>query len=259
MMMRRKTQAGRVPIRAEQDIERMRRAGHVVAMVLKKIGGAIRPGITTREIDGIAEQTIRLMEAQPAFLGYRGYPATACVSINDEVVHGIPGSRVLREGDIVSIDLGAIVEGWYGDAAYTFPVGTVSELAERLMQAGKESLAAGINAAQAGKHIRDIGIAVQQVALANGFTVVRDLCGHGIGQRLHEEPQVPNYPTVGGNVELRPGMTLAIEPMINAGRAEVKLEPDQWTFVTADGTLSVHYEHTVLIREEGPEILTSLK
>ena len=258
-MVRRKPAAPSVPLKSEQDIEYMRRAGRIVAMALSKLGAALHPGISTGELDAVAESTIRGFGAIPAFLNYRGYPATACISINNEVVHGIPGPRTVKTGDLVSFDMGAIVEGWYADAAYTYAVGEVGDLAQRLMDAGQGALQAGIAAARAGNRIRDIGTAVQQYVVARGFTVVRDLCGHGIGRRLHEEPQVPNYPARGGKLILRPGMTLAIEPMINAGQADVRMLDDGWTFVTVDGSLSVHYEHTVLIRADGPEILTMLR
>ena len=259
-MISRKRPARQIPIKSEQDIEYMRRAGRVVAMTLHKVGAAVCPGVTTAELDAIAEQTIRVMDAKPAFLGYNNYPATACISVNEEVVHGIPGPRVLQSGDVVGVDLGAIVEGWYADAACTFAAGEVSAQIQRLMAVGQGALEAGIAAARADNRIRDIGAAIEHYVQAHGYTVVRDLCGHGIGKRLHEDPQVPNYPAQGGETLLRPGMTLAIEPMVNAGRAEVVLQPDHWTFVTVDGSCSVHYEHTVLIRErEGPEILTILR
>jgi len=248
-----------VPIKTEAEIEKMRHAGRIVALALRKIGEVLQPGLTTGELNAAAETTIRGFGATPAFLNYRGYPATACISINEEVVHGIPGSRTVKTGDLVSVDLGAIVEGWYADAAYTFPVGEVSAPAMRLMQAGQGALAVGIEAARAGNRVRDIGAAVLNFTTAQGFSVVRDLCGHGVGRQLHEEPQVPNYPAPGGDLVLHSGMTLAIEPMINAGKAEVRLLEDGWTFVTRDGSLSVHYEHTVLIREDGPEILTALR
>jgi methionyl aminopeptidase len=258
-MRRRKAPVPAVPTKTEAEIEVMRRAGRIIALALRKIGEVLRPGMTTGELNAVAEATIRSFGATPAFLNYRGYPATACVSINEEVVHGIPGPRTVKTGDLVSIDMGAIVDGWYADAAYTYPVGEVSELAERLMQAGQGALAAGLAAARAGNRVRDIGAAVLDFVSARGFSVVRDLCGHGIGRQLHEEPQVPNYPAPGGTLVLQPGMTLAIEPMVNAGRAEVRLLEDGWTFVTRDENLSVHYEHTVLIREDGPEILTVLR
>lgn len=247
-----------IPVKGKQEQELMRRAGRVVAWALAKIGQTIRPGVTTAELDAVAEQTIRGMGALPAFLGYNGFPATACISIGEEVVHGIPGMRSLREGDVVGIDLGAIVEGWYADAAFTFGVGTVSVEAQRLMTVGQEALAAGIAAARPGNRVRDIGHAVQTSAESRGYAVVRDLCGHGIGRRLHEEPQVPNYVGPGGMIALQAGMALAIEPMINAGRPEVVLADDGWTFLTADGRLSVHYEHTVLVQPDGPEVITAL-
>ncbi len=258
-MMRRNKPAPRVHLKTEREVGLMRRAGRIVAVTLSTLGSAIRSGISTGELDALAERTIRSFGGVPAFLHYRGYPATACISINQEVVHGIPGPRILHAGDLVGIDLGAIVDGWYADAAFTYPVGEVSELAQRLMDAGQGALQAGIDAAKVGNQVRDIGAAVEQSVTARGFSVVRDLCGHGVGRQLHEEPQVPNYPTAGGNLILRAGMTLAIEPMVNAGGPGVILQDDNWTFVTADGSLSVHYEHTVLIREEGPEILTSLR
>ncbi len=257
-MSRRRPFASRVPLTDEPGREAMRRAGRVVALALAQVGDAIAPGITTGELDAIAEATIRGLGAVPAFLGYNGYPATACISINSEVVHGIPGAKALKTGDLVSIDLGAIVDGWYADAAYTFGVGPVSDAAERLMQAGLDGLEAGIAAAVPGNRVRDIGAAVQRLVEARGYSVVRDLCGHGIGQRLHEYPQVPNYmaSSAGSMTVLTADMALAIEPMVNAGRPDVRMQPDGWTFVTADGTLSVHYEHTVLIGTDGPEIIT---
>lgn len=257
-MARRRTLLSRIPLKSPQEISLMRRAGRIVALALEKVGEHIQAGITTGEIDAIAEQTIRGLGATPAFLGYNGFPATACISINDEVVHGIPGARPLHDGDIVGIDLGAIVEGWYADAAYTFAVGTVSEDAVRIMQVGQDALAEGIAVAKPGNLLRDVSAAIQQYAEAHGASVVRELCGHGVGRHLHEEPQIPNYVTHGGNIVLQPGMTLAIEPMLNAGRPEVRVLPDDWTFVTVDGSLSVHYEHTVAIREDGAEILTVL-
>ncbi len=259
MVSRRKHPAVPVPIKSERDVALMRKAGRVVALALAKIGDAVRAGMTTGELDRIAEAAIRGMGAAPAFLGYNGFPATACISINQEVVHGIPGPRVLNEGDIVGVDLGAIVDGWYADAAYTFAVGMVAPAARRLMDVGQAALDAGIAATRPGQTVRDIGAAVQREAESNGYSVVRDLCGHGIGRRLHEEPKVPNYVTGGGNIVLRPGMTLAIEPMLNAGRHDVRLLSDGWTYETVDRSLSVHYEHTVLVTPTGPEILTSLR
>jgi len=258
-MVRRNTPSRRIAVKSAEEQEIMRRAGRIVALTLHKVGEAIRPGMTTGEIDALAEKTIRSLGAIPAFLGYNGFPATACISINEQVVHGIPGLRLVKAGDLVKVDLGAIVDGWYADAAYTFPVGEVSELAKRLMECGQGALTAGVEEARAGKRVRDIGAAVQRYAESRGFSVVRDLCGHGIGRRLHEEPQIPNYPTRGGNIELQVGMALAIEPMVNAEWPDVLQESDGWTFVTADASLSVHYEHTVLVQPDGPEIITSLR
>lgn len=258
-MRRRKPPEPAVPIKTEAEVEYMRRAGRITALALRKMGEVLQPGMTTAELNEIAETTIRSFGATPAFLNYRGYPATACISLNEEVVHGIPGPRTVKTGDLVSVDLGAIVDGWYADAAYTFPVGEVSALAKELMQAGQGALDAGIAAAKVGNRIRDIGAAIFDYANARGFSVVRDLSGHGIGRRLHEEPHVPNYPDRHGTLVLQPGMTLAIEPMVNAGGHEVQLLEDGWTFITRDVGLSVHYEHTVLIREDGPEILTALR
>lgn len=257
--MGRKASGPAVSIKSEAEIDAMRRAGRIVALALQKIGDVLQPGMTTGALNAAAEATIRGFNATPAFLGYRGYPATACISLNDEVVHGIPGERVVCDGDLVSVDLGAILDGWYADAAFTFAVGAVNADAQRLMEAGRGALAAGIAAARVGARVRDIGAAVEGYAKRYGFTVVRDLCGHGIGRRLHEEPQVPNYPALSAVTVLQPGMTLAIEPMVNAGRGEVEMRDDGWTFVTRDHRLSVHYEHTVLIRKDGPEILTTLR
>ncbi|HEX2952092.1 MAG TPA: type I methionyl aminopeptidase [Armatimonadota bacterium] len=258
-MSRRDNNRLRIPLRNETEQMLMRKAGRIVALALAKMGETIVPGITTGELDAVAEQTIRGLGAKPAFLGYNGFPATACISINDEVVHGIPGPAILKDGDIVGIDLGAIVDGWYADSAFTFSVGNIDENVKNLLEIGQESLAIGIQAAKPGNSIRDIGAAIQQFSESRGVSVVRELCGHGIGRHLHEEPQIPNYVTRGGNIELRPGMTLAIEPMLNAGEPRVKIMDDNWTFVTVDGSLSVHYEHTVLITENGAEILTSLR
>jgi methionyl aminopeptidase len=248
-----------VPIKDARAQASMRRAGRIVALAIAKVGEALRPGVTTAELDAVAEQTIRGLGGVPAFLGYRGYPATACLSVNQEVVHGIPGPRPLREGDILGVDLGATVEGWIADAAYTFPVGAVPAETTRLLEAGQGALAAGIAAARVGNRVRDIGAAIDGFASAQGYTVVRDLCGHGVGRSLHEAPQVPNYAAPDNGVVLRAGMALAIEPMVNAGGAGVRILNDGWTFVTSDGSLSVHFEHTVLIQPEGPEIITLLR
>lgn len=234
----------------------MREAGRVTARALRAVGEAVVPGVTTRELDEVAVEVIRAAGAKPAFLGYHGFPATICASRNCEVVHGIPGKLRLVEGDIISIDMGAIVDGYYGDSARTFGVGAVSDEAARLMDVTERSLEAGIAAARPGGHLYDIGAAVQRVAEAGGFSVVREYVGHGIGREMHEEPQVPNYGTAGKGPVLLPGMVLAIEPMINAGTANVRQLRDGWTVVTADGALSAHFEHTVAITEEGPVVLT---
>ena len=218
---------------------------------------AVEPGVTTEEIDRLAYQYIISQGAKPNFLNYAGFPATACISINDEVIHGIPSKkRVLRQGDIVSIDLGATINGYNGDNAATFAVGSISPEAERLINTTRESLYEGIRAAVAGGRIGDISSAVQRYCEGRGFSVVRDYVGHGVGAKLHEDPSVPNFGTPGRGVRLLPGMTIAIEPMINAGGWEVKRLPDGWTVKTKDGSLSAHFEHTVAITSDGPKILT---
>ena len=236
----------------------MREACRISAGALSVAGKAVEPGITTAEIDQIAYDYILSQGAEPNFLHYNGYPATACISINDEVIHGIPSTkRVIRAGDIVSIDLGAKFEGYHGDNAATFACGDVSEEAKRLMDTTRESLYAGISAAVYGGRIGDISHAVQAYVEARGYSVVRDFVGHGVGASLHEAPEVPNFGKPGHGVRLVPGMTLAIEPMINAGRPEVNVLPDGWTVKTRDGKLSAHFEHTVAITAEGPVILTT--
>lgn len=234
----------------------MREAGRITATALRVVAAAMRPGVTTGELDAMAEETIRGAGAAPAFLGYHGFPATLCTSVDDQVVHGIPGSRVLREGEILSVDCGAIVDGYYGDSAMTFSVGTVSATARRLMDVTLQSLEAGIARCRPGMRLYDISAAVQAVAEEAGFSVVREYVGHGIGRAMHEDPQVPNYGKAGSGPTLKPGMVLAIEPMINAGRADVRSLDDGWTVVTADGSLSAHFEHTVAITESGPVVLT---
>ncbi len=234
----------------------MREAGRLVALCHQVVAEAIRPGVTTRELDRIAEEFIRKNGGIPTFKGYFGYPASICVSVNDEVVHGIPGPRVLREGDIVSVDIGVTYKGFVGDAAFTWPVGKVSELARRLLDVTREALAAGIAQSRPGNRLTDISHAVQTLAEAHGFSVVREFVGHGIGRQMHEEPQVPNYGPPGQGPTLLPGMVLAIEPMVNAGGAEVWVDKDRWTVRTRDGSLSAHFEHTVAITRDGPQILT---
>lgn len=234
----------------------MREAGRIAAQVHEELRKAIRPGITTRELDALAERLIRQAGAIPTFKGYRGYPASICTSVNDEVVHGIPGDRVLREGDIVAIDLGVTYKGYVGDCAYTWPVGQVSPEVERLLQVTREALERAIAECRPGKRLGDIGYAVQSYVESHGFSVVREYCGHGIGANMHEDPQVPNYGRPGTGLVLRPGMVLAIEPMVNTGTWMTRVLPDQWTVVTADGGYSAHFEHTVAITDQGPEILT---
>ncbi|MCG0277398.1 MAG: type I methionyl aminopeptidase [Thermanaeromonas sp.] len=245
-------------LKGRREIELMRRAGRVVAEVLAILEEHIAPGVTTLELDRIAEEALIRRGAIPAFKGYRGFPASICVAVNQEVVHGIPGLKRLVEGDIISIDIGAVIEGYYGDAAATFPVGSVDEEKERLLKVTQEALWQGIKQAVVGNRLSDISHAIQTHVESNGFSVVRDYVGHGIGQNMHEDPQVPNFGPPGRGPRLRPGMTLAIEPMVNAGTHEVITLPDGWTVVTADGKPSAHFEHTVAITEEGPYVLTLL-
>jgi methionyl aminopeptidase len=247
-----------VTLKNALEIERMRASGLVVAEVLDAIGARIGPGVTTAELDRLAESIIKGHDgARPAFKGYGGFPATICASINDEVVHGIPSvSRRLQEGDIVGIDVGVLLDGYHADAARTFAVGRVSTEAEDLLRITQAALAAGIAAAQPGGHLGDISAAIQRVVEMAGFSVVRELVGHGIGQHLHEDPQVPNFGNAGRGLPLDPGLVIAIEPMVNRGDCGVRTLEDAWTIVTADGTLSAHFEHTVAITENGPEVLT---
>lgn len=247
----------RVPTRTTPEIARIRAAGQVVYQVLEALAAAAVPGVTTAELDRLAADRTHALGAAPAFLGFHGYPASVCISVNDEVVHGIPSPRrALATGDVVALDFGAVLDGWYADSARTVTVGPVPPEKARLVRATREALARGIEAARAGACVGDIGAAVQRHVEGEGFSVVRDLVGHGIGRRLHEPPQVPNYGLPGTGVRLRPGMVLAIEPMVNAGSAEVETLDDGWTVVSADGAVSAHFEHTVAITENGPEILT---
>lgn len=246
-----------IVLKTSRELSIMKEACRISAGALQLIGKSIEPGITTAELDKMAEKYIISQGAKPNFKGLYGFPATACISINNEVIHGIPSaSRKIKEGDIVSVDLGAVFEGYNGDNAATFAVGTVSDTAKRLIEATRESLYEGIKAAVAGGRIGDIGNAVSSYVEAKGFSVVREFVGHGIGAKLHEEPEVPNYGTAGKGIRLMPGMTLAIEPMINAGREGVKTLSDGWTVVTRDGSLSAHFEHTILISSDGPQIMT---
>ncbi|HEY8450449.1 MAG TPA: type I methionyl aminopeptidase [Bacillota bacterium] len=248
-----------ITIKSAREIEKMRRAGRVVAEVLERLRAEVRPGITTGELDRIAERLIRARGARPAFKGYHGFPASICTSINDEVVHGIPGDRTLREGDIISIDVGAVLDGYYGDAAVTLPVGRIPPTARRLLEVTEQALYAGIAAAREDARLTDISHAVQTAVERHGFSVVRDYVGHGIGQQMHEEPQVPNYGPPGLGPVLKRGMTLAIEPMVNVGDYAVETKADRWTVVTRDGSLSAHFEHTIAITAGAAEILTRLE
>ena len=246
-----------IVLKTSRELALMREACRISAGALKLIGQAIEPGVTTAELDRMAEKYIRSEGAVPNFLNYNGYPATACISINDEVIHGIPSkSRVIREGDIVSIDLGACFEGYNGDNAATFACGDVSDEAKRLMDATRESLYEGIRMAIHGNRIGDISNAIQQYVETRGYSVVRDFVGHGVGASLHEAPEVPNFGKPGRGTRLVAGMTLAIEPMINVGTPNVKQLSDGWTIKTADGKLSAHFEHTIVITPDGPKILT---
>jgi methionyl aminopeptidase len=245
-----------ITIRTPQEIEIMRQNNRLVAQVLQRLKEAIKPGITTKKLDQLAERSIREGGAIPAFKGYRGYPASLCVSVNEEVVHGIPGPHQLQEGEIVSLDLGAYRNGYYGDAAITIPVGKVSEEATRLIAITQQALAKGIEQATDGNRLLDISHAIQSWVESQGFSVVRDFVGHGIGRALHEDPQVPNFGPPHHGPRLRPGMVLAIEPMINVGTWEVKVLKDGWTVVTADRSLSAHFEHTIAISDGEPDILS---
>lgn len=248
-----------IVLRTAKEIEMMRKACQISAEALQIAGEAVKPGITTYEIDQIAYRYIKKQGAEPNFLNYNGFPATACISINDEVIHGIPSkNRVLKEGDIVSIDLGAKVNGYNGDNAATFACGTISDEAKRLCDTTRESLYLGIEQAIAGNRIGDIAFAIQSYCEERGFSVVREFTGHGIGTHLHEDPSVPNYGTAGRGQRLLPGMTIAIEPMINMGSKAIKCLPDGWTVKTLDGKLSAHFEHTVAITKGEPMILTKL-
>jgi len=236
----------------------MRRASRVVAEVLLQLKPLVKPGVTTAELNDFAERRVRELGAVPAFLGYRGYPATLCVSINEEIVHGIPSpKRIVREGDIVSLDMGAVMEGFYGDAAVTLAAGAVSAPAKKLMEVTRASLDAGLAAVKAGARLGDVSRAVQEYAEKNGMAVVREFTGHGIGRRLHEEPSIPNFGRAGTGPVLKAGMTLAIEPMLCLGRADVVVKNDGWTAVSADGSLAAHFEHTVAVTEDGCDILSA--
>jgi len=244
-------------LKSRDEIEKMRAAGKVVAIALAELASSIVPGkTTTGDLDALAESVLRRYGAIPSFKGYKDYPSVICVAVNEEVVHGIPGPRMLKEGDIVGIDLGAILEGYHGDAAVTVPVGEISTEAEKLLKATRGALFAGIRMARVGNRLTDISNAIQHHAESRGFSVVRDLVGHGIGRSMHEDPQVPNFGRPGRGPRLEVGMTLAIEPMVNVGGYEVEVLADCWTMVTKDRSLSAHFEHTVAVAERGPDILT---
>jgi methionyl aminopeptidase len=244
--------------RSAAEIERLRRANQFVAEVLAELAAAVAPGVTTADLDLLAERLVRAGGAEPAFKGYRGYPATLCASVNDEVVHGIPSrTRVLRQGDIISLDVGAKLGGYYGDCAVTVPIGDVSERAQTLLNVTREALDRAIAQVRVGGRLSDLGHAVQQWVEANGFAVVREFVGHGIGEKLHEEPQIPNYGQPGRGPKLAEGMVLAIEPMVAMGRPETRVLADGWTAVTRDGSLAAHFEHTVAVTANGPLVLTA--
>ena len=248
-----------ISLKSPREVEHMRRAGRITAQARELAGKLVRPGVTTLEIDTAVRKFIEGQGARPSFLNYNGFPGSACISVNDEIIHGIPGHRKLREGDIVSIDVGAFIDGFHGDCAGTFPCGEVSPEAERLIAVTQQSFWEGMKFARPGCRVSDISHAVQQYVEANGCTVVREYVGHGVGAKLHEPPEVPNYGSAGHGVRLQPGMTIAVEPMVNAGRAEIRLMKDGWTVKTADGSLSAHYKNTILITDgEVPEILTRL-
>jgi len=245
-------------LKSQEEIDKMAEACLIVAKTLDCLRDMVKPGVTTREIERFADDYIRSNSAISAFKGYRGYPASICTSVNDEVIHGIPSQRVLEEGDILGIDLGVYKEGFYGDAARTFPVGKIHKDAERLLRVAEDALYLGIQSAREGNRISDISCSIQKHVESNGFSVVRAFVGHGIGRNLHEDPQVPNFGMPGRGPRLQAGMTLAIEPMVNEGGHEVVVLDDEWTAVTADGGLSAHFEHTILVTPVDPVILTKI-
>ncbi len=243
-------------LKSKAEVAKMRRAGRVVAEMLDECTRAARPGVTTAQLDLVAREVLERRNADSNFLGYHGFPAAICTSPNDVIVHGIPGDYVLREGDILSLDCGAIIEGYHADAARTIPIGSITDEAERLIKTTRESLLAAAAHVREGSRLSDIGHAVQTVAEGEGFNVVREYVGHGIGTAMHEEPKVPNYGDPGKGLQLKVGHVLAVEPMVNAGTARTRLLEDGWTVLTADGRLSAHFEHTIAATDDGPEILT---
>lgn len=249
-----------INIKTKDEIEKMKESGYIVAKILDELSELVAPGVTTAELDAYAEKRTLELKAIPAFKGYQGFPGTLCVSVNDEVVHGIPSkSRKLKDGDIIGCDFGVILNGWYGDSAKTYSVGKISADASKLLEVTEKSLMLGIEQCRVGNKLFDIGHTIQNYVESHGYAVVREFVGHGIGRSLHEDPQVPNYGPKGKGISLKAGMVLAIEPMINLGGAEVKVLKDGWTAVTVDHSLSAHFEHTVAITEDGPVILTKLK
>jgi methionyl aminopeptidase len=245
-----------IALRSPREIELMRRAGRITAQARKLAGEMVRPGVTTKEIDKAVEKFIRSQGAVPSFLNYQGYPASVCISVNDEIIHGIPGKRKLEEGDIVSVDVGAYIGGFHGDCAATYPCGKVSDEAAKLIEVTRQSFFEGIQFARPGYRVSDISHGVQNYVEKFGFSVVRDYVGHGVGAKMHEEPEVPNYGQPGHGPRLLAGMTIAVEPMVNVGDWQVKVLSDGWTVKTRDGSLAAHYENSILITEGDPEILT---
>lgn len=244
-----------IHLKSPEEVEIMDRANRIVHKVLQRVSSEVAPGVALRELDAVAESTTKSLGGKPAFKGYHGYPASICISVNDEVVHGIPGERKLEDGDIVSVDFGVVLDGYYGDAACTVPVGEVSEGSRKLMEVTRESLLKGIEQARVGERVSDVSHAVQSWAEGHGFSVVRDYVGHGIGRSLHEDPQVPNFGTPGLGPKLRAGMVLAIEPMVNEGGPDVTVDADGWTVRTRDGKRSAHFEYSVALTEVGPRVL----
>ena len=245
-----------ITLKSDSEIAKMREAGKVLASTMREVSKLIEPGVTLAKLNRLAERLIVEAGCLPSFKGYRGYPAASCISVNHVVIHGIPDEYELKSGDVIGLDFGVIRDGWHADSAWTFPVGEVSESAQRLLNVTKESLWQGIAKARAGNRLGDIGATVQKYVESNGYSVVREMVGHGIGRDLHEEPSVPNYGKAGKGTRLQPGMTICIEPMVNEGTYKVNTLADGWTIVTADGKLSAHFEHTVAITADGPEILT---
>lgn len=256
-VMKQESQSAGITIKSDRELEHMREAGRVVGLTIQALRRALEPGIRTQDLDFLAAQEIQRLGARPAFKGYRGFPASICVSVNSEIVHGIPGPRVIQEGDVVSIDVGAIVDGFYGDAAVTMAAGQVSPEKRALLEVTEQALYAGIEAARAGARVGDIGAAVQSYVDSQGsYGIVREYVGHGIGRSLHEEPSIPNFGPGGRGPLLRPGMTIAIEPMVNLGGWQTRVLDNHWTVVTADDSPSAHFEHTLVITSGNPEVLT---